>query len=171
MKSMRRVSRAPGLGADCSRVATCGGRGSAGNTFRFPAHHTHHPPPHPRVGAPFPLCPPYLLVVGPGQAEHKAAVHQGQQVAEEEGQAGIQALGQLRILRTQGPSAHALAPRASVPTQGPLPPRLPGPHHSPRHACLPAATPGLLVASSLRTAFSFLSQGSKSTTWMAEPGC
>ena len=30
----------------------------------------------------------YLLVVSPDQAEDKAAVHQGQQVAEEEGQAG-----------------------------------------------------------------------------------
>lgn len=40
--------------------------------------------------------------MGPDQAEHKASVHQGEQVTEEEGQAGVEALGQFRVLGTQG---------------------------------------------------------------------
>lgn len=61
----------------------------------------------------------YLLVESPDQAEDEAAVHQGQQVAEEEGQAGVEALGQLRVLGAQGLSAHAHLPhQASVPALG-----------------------------------------------------
>lgn len=100
---MRRVSSNAGLGADCSRVATCGG-GVSGRPSRGSAHHAHHP------ATSLQMCRshrahPYLLVVGPDQAEDEAAVHQGQQVAEEEGQAGVQALGQLCILGAQGRSA------------------------------------------------------------------
>ena len=62
----------------------------------------------------------YLLVVSPDQAEDKATVHQGQQIAEEEGQAGVEALGQLRILGAQGLSAYAHSPHgASVPAPRP----------------------------------------------------
>ena len=62
----------------------------------------------------------YLLVVSPDQAEDEATVHQGQQIAEEEGQAGVEALGQLRILGAQGLSAHAHSPHgASVPAPRP----------------------------------------------------
>lgn len=62
---------------------------------------------------------PYLLVVSPDQAEDEAAVHQGQKITEEEGQAGVEALGQLRILWTQGLSAHIHCPhQASVPALG-----------------------------------------------------
>lgn len=80
---------------------------------------------------------PYLLVVGPDQAEDEAAVHQGQQIAEEEGQAGVQALGQLCVLGAQGRSAHAhLSHGASVSTLGLAPPRvthdLQEPHHCPK---------------------------------------
>lgn len=61
----------------------------------------------------------YLLVVSPDQAEDEAAVHQGQQVAEEEGQAGVEALGQLHVLGAQGLSAYAHSPHgASVPALG-----------------------------------------------------
>lgn len=52
--------------------------------------------------------------MGPNQAEDKATVCQGQQVAEEEGQAGIEALGQLRVLGTQGLSAHAHTPPTNL---------------------------------------------------------
>lgn len=62
---------------------------------------------------------PYLLVVGSDQAEDEASVRQGQQIAEEEGQAGVEALGQLRILGAQGLSARAhVSHRASVSTLG-----------------------------------------------------
>lgn len=76
------------------------------------------PPCHPQMHCSH-SAHPYLLVVGPDQAEDEAAVHQGQQVTEEEGQAGIEALGQLRVLGTQGLSAHTHTPhQTSVPTQG-----------------------------------------------------
>lgn len=48
--------------------------------------------------------------MGPDQTKDEATVCQGQQVAEEEGQAGIEVLGQLHILGTQGLSAHAHTP-------------------------------------------------------------
>lgn len=102
---MRRVSSNAGLGADCSRVATCGGEGQRA-TFMFLC--PSHPPPRQSLqGCRSQHAHPYLLVVGPDQAEDEAAVHQGQQIAEEEGQAGVQALGQLCILGAKGLSAHA----------------------------------------------------------------
>lgn len=62
---------------------------------------------------------PYLLVVSPDQAEDKAAVHQGQQITEEEGQAGVEVLGQLHVLGEQGLSGHAHPPhQASIPALG-----------------------------------------------------
>lgn len=65
----------------------------------------------PRAGA-----PSHLLVVGPDQAEHEAAVRQGQQVAEEEGQAAVEALGLLRVLGTQGWSAARSPPGLALTT-------------------------------------------------------
>lgn len=110
MKSMRRVSSATGLGADCSRVATCQRGGQwATSTVSLP---TTHQATHGEVH------PSHLLVVGPDQAEHKAAVHQGQQVAEEEGQADVEALGLLHVLGTQGRSATLTHPARCIPTQG-----------------------------------------------------
>lgn len=118
MKSILRVSSTAGLGADCSRVATCGGGGQQATIIVSLPATPNTPPCHPQV-----RCSrnahPYLLVVGPDQAEDEATVHQGQQVAEEEGQAGIEALSQLRILGTQGLSAHNhTSDQTSVPTQG-----------------------------------------------------
>lgn len=81
-------------------------------------HQAYHPPWHPQ-GRRSCHAHPYLLVVGPDQAEDEAAVRQRQQVTEEEGQAGVEALGQLCVLGTPGPSAHARTPRqASVPALG-----------------------------------------------------
>ena len=128
MKSMRRVSSNAGLGADCSRVATCGVGGSVGYVAR-PATPTALPC-HLRVRCSC-RARPYLLVVGSDQAEDEASVRQGQQIAEEEGQAGVEALGQLRVLGAQGLSARAhVSHRASVSTLGHQGP--PGPaslHH------------------------------------------
>lgn len=133
MKSMRSVSSNPGLGADCSRADTCGGGESAGDR------HWLHPLRPPRPPASLVLCHayhahPYLLVVGPDQAEDEAAIHQGQQIAEEEGQAGVQALGQLCVLGAQGWSAHAhLSHPASVSTLGLALPRATSDLQEPRH--------------------------------------
>lgn len=104
MKSIRRVSSTAGLGADWSREATCRGGSQRTFTVSLPATPT-TPLYHLQVRL---SCHAhsYLLVVSPNQAEDKATVCQGQQVAEEEGQAGIEALGQLRVLGTQGLSAH-----------------------------------------------------------------
>lgn len=57
----------------------------------------------------------HLLVVGPDQAEDKAAVRQGQQITQEEGQAGVEALGQLRVLGAEGLSAHPTRPITHMP--------------------------------------------------------
>lgn len=100
MKSMRRVSSAVGLGVDCSRVATCRGGAVTGDAnialHIMPCvlrHITGH-------------ADPYLLVVSAHQVEDEAAICQGQEVTEEEGQAGVEALGQLCILGTQELSVH-----------------------------------------------------------------
>lgn len=80
---MRRVSSNVGLGADCSRVATCG-EGVSGRHSHGSAHHPQHHAQSLQVHFSHCTCP-YLLVVDPDQVEDKAAVHQGQQIAEEEG--------------------------------------------------------------------------------------
>lgn len=48
----------------------------------------------------------YLLVVSSYQAEDVASVRDGQEVTEEEGQAGIQPFSQLHVLGTQVLSVH-----------------------------------------------------------------
>lgn len=53
--------------------------------------------------------------MGPDQAEDKAAVRQGQQITQEEGQAGVEALGQLRVLGAEGLSAHPTRPITHMP--------------------------------------------------------
>jgi len=47
----------------------------------------------------------HLFVVGADEVEHKAPVHEGQQVIQEEGQTAIQPLHKLHILRDGGERA------------------------------------------------------------------